>query len=295
MEISLFRLSRRLFYTRQTKPLIYAVNIVMPEEEAKEMGLEYEDGVVNVDYRVGNFYRTENGYVCNLKHIGDGRAYFPQFTVDIRVKKPSRAYYASDKDKRINKFKVLFGGGLNKTKLAFYWLYYNSDSPFFMDGKKCLLELFREEIEKGIISKYDIHNKLVRLILSQEWVKKLNLSPFKDLVMSSLKKSLEEMEVDYNRIIGNYIRIAEQDDDKKAALLANKELERMIEKSEEEEIKRLKAETIRNLGATEEAKMLNGGTVEPFNPDKFIMEAAEELEEGGDDYVNQNMEVDEES
>ncbi|MFA5014283.1 MAG: hypothetical protein WC549_01900 [Actinomycetota bacterium] len=263
----------------------YGISVLMSGDEAEEMGIESSN--ISGNMRVGNYYRTDNDKVVNLITDDDYKWTFGQFVVE-KGKEDKFDHYAGYGYYNNDLTKLLLGSGITKRKVLFFMLYMFPKSPFYLDGKEALREVYKEELNKKQISKRMLNDKFVERIFKQKWIKSIKDSPIGMFIMSNLKMALAEAGVDFKTVIDNYGRIASQESDMKAAVAANKELERLVIRSEEEDEKmRMISQISADNPEMEVAKRLNGEVAEIDMAS--IVEVGDELEELGDDYVNQNL------
>ena len=296
MKVLLYRMERKRLknvIAIGTGFLNYGISICMEIEEAKELGIQINE--ISKDMESGKFYRTDNDCVVNLLSSVEDKFYFAQFLVK-KNKVGRNEFFAGKNNYNSNYLQLLLGNAVTRKKITLYMLYMFPKSPYYGNKKDAILETLRLEIENKNIHRNMINDKFIERVFKQKWWETITESPIGKFIMSNLKMALKEVGVDYSVVIRNYRNIAENEEDLKAAVAANKELERLVVQSIEEDNKQIMINQIANneIDSMEVPKRLNGEVVsEEIDDLNKIMEVGEELEIMGNDYINQNMDEEE--
>lgn len=277
-----------LFNRSMLSHVNYEVSVLVDVEESEALGIEYKP-LRGSEFVVGDYYITDNDKVVNLIAEDAKKFWFAQFSIEKKAReiKDVRVGMAYSNTKFHNAF---LGDRVTPVKLQFFCYTMFPRSPLFGDPIGALRKVLKNmNGNSGKVNFSTINMAFVDVIFQQKWINNISKSPLGKYIMSSLKLSLRECGVSYDTVISGYVKLTEQIDDRKAALQATKELERLIKESEAED-KRL---AIINDGDTtgfEVPKRIGDGVDEIQDA---ILEAAEELDELGIDYVNQGLNVEE--
>lgn len=254
-------------------------------EEAEDLGIKYEEiqNIMSPD----KFYITNNDFIVNCLAVTDTNYVFPQFI----VKKNSAQlydYYAGLGNFNNEILNLLVGEKINKHKFKFFIYYLYPKSPYFGDARQSILEVLKPFLESKRIKIKMINNKYVERVVKQKWIHNIKNTPLGEYIMNNLKVALQKLGIDYTTIVQNYLNLSLQEEDRKAALVANKELERLVEKAEEEE---LKNQMLDDMGSKGLPDNLNKKLKNKFSSIDVteIINVGTELENLGDNYINQDI------
>lgn len=284
--------SKYLFVKSALSFVMYEVSVLLEADEAVELGIMARD-IRSMIWTEGAYYKTDNDKVVNLIRLTDSKAYFAQFSLD--VVKPTKDRIVADTGAlNYHNMRKLLGEKVTPEKLRFFVMAMFPNSPYFGKPKDVAAIIFKQELLSRNVKKKYINDEYIQLVFDSLWIKNIKSTPMGRFVMSSLKQTLSECGVDYKAVVSNYKRIAEYGDDMKACLMANKELERLVVQAENEEKKLMQRGEHVNFeeidGTMEVNKRLPSGTEEEEDSmENAIMEAGEELEELGVDYINQGL------
>jgi len=279
--------------------LNYMPSVMFEEGEAEAFGINPRE--IDNPFIPGEYYKTTNGKVINCLAVGAKHAYFAQFVVFLNSPQKYDTY--AGKGYSANRYtRQLLGKVVSPKKLLFFTMVMFPNSKQFANPKEALMVMFKKELESHDLKSKSLSDRYIDRIFRQEWVRNVKDTPMGKFVMSSLKASLDSLGIDYKQVISYYRDLAEQVDDRKAGFMATKELERLVKEGEAEE-KKLRDlnepsdsassegfEVLKRIGPNESRIEGDDG---PDDMQKVIMEASDQLDELGDDYINQGMNIEE--
>jgi hypothetical protein len=271
-------------------------------EEGETVGLGIDVREIANPFIPGEYYKTTNGKTVNCLTVDHKHAYFGQFKVNMQSPKLIDYYAGKGYGPSVRYLRKLLGSSVTPTKALFFALVMFPNSKQFSNPKEALQIIFKNELEKHLIKSNCLNDKYIERIFKQEWLKNVKETPMGKYIMSSLQASLKSLGINYGSVLTYYRDLAEQVEDKKASFMATKELERLVKEGENEEKKLKELDELSSSASSdgfEIAKRIGSGETgegnyeEPDDMQKAIMEASDELDDLGDDYVNQGMSIEE--
>ena len=287
------------------KKSVYAILNYMPSvlfEEGETAGLGIEPKVIDNPFVPGEYYQTTNNKIVNCLTVDYKNAYFGQFKVELAFPKRIDNYAGKGYGPSVKHLKVLLGDRVTPTKMHFFALVMFPNSKQFANPDEALKIIFKDMLEKHMIRSSCLNDQYIERIFKQQWLRNVKETPMGKYIMSSLQASLKSLGISYGSVLSYYQKLADQDEDKKASFMATKELERLVKEGEYEE-KKIKdlnelSESSSSDGFEVAKRIGDGDTGEgkydvPDDMQKAIMEASDELDDLGDEYINQGMSMEE--